>query len=178
MTMMVPDERLGIVVLTNQEEGGAMSAIAFHLLDHYFNLPPTDWIAAYKEQRAGMLKRAKETESKLEAARAKDTRPSLLLAKYAIAYRDPWYGGAVITEDNGKLVLRMSRTPAMVADLEHWHHDTFKAIWRDNTIPDAFVTFTLNARAQIDSLKMEAVSPLADFSFDYHDLHFTPAKVN
>jgi CubicO group peptidase (beta-lactamase class C family) len=178
MTMMVPDERLGVVVLTNQEEGGAMSAIVFHILDHYFKLSPSDWIDAYKQQRAGMLKRPKEAEAKLEAGRARGTTPSLALEKYAADYRDPWYGGANIREQNGKLVLRMSRTPAMVGDLEHWHYDTFKAVWRDPTIPDAFVTFALNARGQIDSMKMEAVSQLADFSFDYQDLHFTPIKLN
>src|SRR6202011_1205614 len=46
--MLVPGENLGVVVLTNAEEGGAFDSILFHVLDHYLNLPPTDWIAAYK----------------------------------------------------------------------------------------------------------------------------------
>ena len=46
--MLVPEENLGVVVLTNAEEGGAFDSILYHVLDHYFNLPPTDWIAAYK----------------------------------------------------------------------------------------------------------------------------------
>ena len=63
----------------------------------------------------------------------------------------------------------------MVGDLEHWQYDTFKAQWRVRTIEDAFVTFSLNADGSIDSAKMAAVSPLADFSFDYQDLLLKPA---
>ena len=62
------------------------------------------------------------------------------------------------------------------ADLQHWQYDTFKAHWRDRTIEDAFVTFSLKADGSVDHFTMVAVSPLADFSFDYQDLYFTPAK--
>jgi len=34
-------------VLTNQEAGGAMEAIAFHIIDHYLSAPETDWITAF-----------------------------------------------------------------------------------------------------------------------------------
>jgi len=36
------------------------------------------------------------------------------------------------------------------------------------------VTFSLNANGGIDHFTMVAVSPLADFSFDYQDLFFRP----
>ncbi len=98
------------------------------------------------------------------------------MAAYAGEYRDPWYGKAVIALDGGRLVLRMSRTPAMVGDLEHWQHDTFVARWRDKTIPDAFVTFALNVEGRVGQVTMTAVSTLADFSFDYDDLLFTPVR--
>ena len=59
-------------------------------------------------------------------------------------------------------------------DLQHWQYDTFKSHWRNRQIEDAFVTFALNSDGSINNMKMEAVSPLADFSFDYQDLLFTP----
>src|SRR5258706_15472058 len=46
--MLVPEENLGVVVLTNAEEDGTFDSILYHGLDHYFHLPPTDWIAAFK----------------------------------------------------------------------------------------------------------------------------------
>ena len=176
VTYMVPDEGLGIIVLTNQEEGGAMTSIVNHIVDYYFGLPPQDWIAAFKSVRADQLKKAKEAEAKLTADRANDTVPSLPLKQYAGEYADAWYGNIAVTEQAGKLVLRFSRTPAMVADLSHWHHNTFRAVFRDKTVPDAFLTFGLDHQGRIDEVTMQAVSTLADFSFDYHDLLFRPVR--
>jgi hypothetical protein len=76
----------------------------------------------------------------------------------------------------GKLVLRFSRTPLLVGHLEHWQHDTFVARWRDRSLDaDAFVSFALKPDGGIEQMKMVAVSPLTDFSFDFHDLLFTPS---
>jgi len=71
--------------------------------------------------------------------------------------------------------MSFDHTPGMVGDLQHWQYDTFKAHWRVRTIEDAFVTFSLNTDGSIDSARMAAVSPLADFSFDYQDLLLKPA---
>jgi CubicO group peptidase (beta-lactamase class C family) len=173
--MLVPEENLGVVVLTNAEQGGAFDSILYHVLDHYFNLPPTDWIAAFKAVDDQEAKDAAETMKKAEGARAANSKPSLALEKYAAVYNDAWYGPITIRMENGGLVITFDHTPSMIGDLQHWQYDTFKAHWRDRTIEDAFITFTLKPDASIDSAKMAAVSPLADFSFDYQDLLLKPA---
>ncbi len=172
--MLVPEEKLGIVVLTNQEEGGAYSSIAYHILDHYLKAPATDWIAAFREARDQKLTRAAEADRKQAASRAAHSKPSLELAKYAGEYTDAWYGKVVIEDHEGTLVLKFTHTPSLVADLEHWNYDTFKAVFRDNTVPDAFVTFALKPDGTVDEMKMIPTSSLADFSFDYQDLLFKP----
>ena len=55
-------------------------------------------------------------------------------------------------------------------------YEAFKAHWRDRTIEDPFVTFSLNPDGSINSARLAAVSPLADFSFDYQDLLLKPAE--
>jgi CubicO group peptidase (beta-lactamase class C family) len=174
--MLVPEENLGVVVLTNAEEGGAFDSILYHVLDYYFHLPPTDWIAAYKSLKDTEEKDAAESMKKAEGARAADSKPSLPLEKYAGLYNDAWYGPITIRMENSALVITFDHTPTMIGDLQHWQHDTFKAHWRDHTIEDAFVTFALNPDGSIDSARMAAVSPLADFSFDYQDLLLKPAE--
>jgi len=47
--MLVPEENLGVIILTNAEQEGAFDSILYHILDHYFALPQTDWIAAFKD---------------------------------------------------------------------------------------------------------------------------------
>jgi hypothetical protein len=153
-----------------------MESILFHILDRYLNVPATDWTAAFKAQDEKEDKEAAETMKKAASARAASSKPSLTLEKYAGVYTDPWYGPATIKIENGLLVFTLDHTPAAIGDLQHWQYDTFKAHWRDRTIEDAFVTFALKPDGSIDHFTMAAVSPLADFSFDYQDLYFTPQK--
>lgn len=174
--MLVPEENLSVVVLTNAEEGGAFDSILYHVLDHYFGLPPTDWIAAYKSATDTQEKDAAETMKKAEGSRAAQSKPSLPLEKYAGAYNDAWYGPITIRKENAGLVITFDHTPTMIGDLQHWQYDTFKAHWRERTIEDAFVTFSLNPDGSIESATMAAVSPLADFSFDYQDLLLKPMQ--
>ena len=173
--MLVPEENLGVVVLTNAEEGGAFDSILYHVLDHYFHLPSTDWIANFKKVDDEEGKDAAATMKKAESGRAADSKPSLPLEKYVGTYNDAWYGPITIRSENGGLVISFDHTPTMIGDLQHWQYDTFKAHWRVRTIEDAFITFSLNPDGSIDSARMAAVSPLADFSFDYQDLLLKPA---
>jgi len=174
--MLVPEEDLGVVILTNAEEDHAYESILFHILDAYLGGPTKDYVAAFKTLEDKDQKEADEKMSKAALARAADSKPSLALDKYAGDYSDPWYGKVTIRSENAGLLLNFERTQKGLADLQHWQYDTFKAHWRDRTVEDAFVTFTLKPDGSIDHFTMVAVSPLADFSFDYQDLYFTPVK--
>jgi CubicO group peptidase (beta-lactamase class C family) len=175
--MLVPEENLGVVILTNAEEGGAFDSILYHVLDFYFHLPAKDWVAAFKAVKDKEEADAAETMKKAEGARAANSKPSLPLEKYAGIYNDAWYGPITIHMENGGLVISFDHTPDMIGDLQHWQYDTFKAHWRVRTTEDAFITFALNPDGSIDSARMVAVSPLADFSFDYQDLLLKPAVI-
>jgi hypothetical protein len=173
--MLAPDENLGVVILTNAEQDGAFDAILYHVIDYYLQAPATDWIAAFKTVKDKQEKDAAEVMAKAEGSRDTSSKPSLPLEKYAAVYYDAWYGPITVRMENSGLVISFDHTPTMVGDLQHWQHDTFKAHWRTRTIEDAFVTFSLNPDGSIDSARMAAVSPLADFSFDYQDLLLKPA---
>jgi hypothetical protein len=43
-------------------------------------------------------------------------------------------------------------------------------------VEDAYVTFALAPDGSIDHMTMKAISPIADFSWDYQDLRFTPVR--
>ena len=172
--MLLPEENLGVVILTNAEEGGAFYSVLYHIVDAYLGLPSNDWIAAFKAAKEHEEQAAAEVEKRQNNFRAADSKPSLPLEKYAGVYADAWYGTATIRAGDGKLVLSFEHTPTMVGELQHWQYDTFKTQWRDRTIADAFVSFSLRPDGAIEHFKMAPVSPLADFSFDYQDVLFEP----
>jgi CubicO group peptidase (beta-lactamase class C family) len=173
--LLVPEENLGIIVLTNAEQTGAFESVAYHILDSYFGIPATDWNAAFKAASDQEEKEAAEIMKQHDTGRAANSQPSLAPEKYAGVYNDAWYGTSSIRLEDGKLVFRLDHTPKAVGDMQHWQFDTFKIHWRDRTIEDAFATFTLKPDGSIDHFTMLPVSPLADFSFDYQDLYFKPA---
>jgi len=172
---VVPDAGIGVALLTNQESTPALGAIVYHILDHYLDAPPFDWLAAYQKLNADAEAQIADAEKQAASAREKTSRPSLTLAKYAGTYRDDWYGDIDIVFDQGKLTMRFSHTPSLAGDLEHWQYDTFIVRWRDRELrADAYVTFALNPDGSIDQIRMRAVSPATDFSFDFHDLLLKP----
>jgi len=77
---------------------------------------------------------------------------------------------------DGKLRIDFKSTPRMGGVLEHWQYDTFLTRFDDRTIEPAYVTFSLDANGKVDRITLKAASPLADFSYDYQDLLFTPAQ--
>ena len=172
---LIPDKKLGVAVLTNQESGEAFEAISWRLLDHFLGAAPTDWAAAYKVVKARGDSAIRADERSAVAKRDSTSRPSLALEKYAGTYRDAWYGDVTIALESGKLVMRFSHSPSLTGDLEHFQYDTFIARWRDRELrADAYVSFALKPDGSIDQVKMVPVSPATDFSFDFQDLLLVP----
>ena len=174
---MIPDLRLGVAVLTNQESGAAFSTISYHVLDHYLGAEPHDWLGAYREVTERNATAIVRTEQGSAAARDSTAQPSLPLERYTGTYQDVWYGDVTVALEEGKLVLRFGHTPSLVGDLVHWQYDTFVARWHDRELrADAFVTFALDPDGAIDRVTMRAVSPATDFSFDFQDLDLRPVR--
>jgi CubicO group peptidase (beta-lactamase class C family) len=171
----MPERRLGVVVLTNQESGGAFNSITYHVLDHYMDAPDWDWLGGFVATEERSRASAAEFTATATAQRAQDSAPSLALERYAITYRDPWYGDIAIDQEGDGLVIRFSRSPDLVGDMVHWQHDTFLVQWRARELrADAFITFTLTPEGGIDHATMKPASPAVDFSYDFQDLFLEP----
>jgi CubicO group peptidase (beta-lactamase class C family) len=171
--VLLPERNIGFAMAMNSEDGPFLLGLQYELLDHYLGLQKRDWAQAF----AAFL--AERNAKGLEAVRAAQTSrpassPSLPLAAYAGRYADEWYGPISIVEDSGRLTIEFLQTPGMQGPLEHWAFDTFIARWQDPLTEPAYVTFALDAAGKPERITMKAVSPVADFSYDYHHLEFRP----
>ena len=173
---MVPELRLGIAVLGNDDAGTELPAVTWRVRDFYLGAPAHDYLAILEKSTSEQRASVATQNTSAAAARDSTSGPSLPLARYAGRYTDPWYGDVGIALEQGRLVIRFSHTPSLTGDLVHWQHDTFVARWRDRELrADAFITFALGPDGAIDHATMRAVSPDTDFSFDFQDLLLTPA---
>jgi CubicO group peptidase (beta-lactamase class C family) len=176
--VMVPEEKLGIAILTNAESGGSLNALQWQLLGRLVDKDDkTDWIGAVAAVEDEMHAKEKARLARTGAARAAKSQPSLPRTAYDGDYQDPWYGIATIKHVGGRQLLSLSRTPDLTGELEHYQHDTFIVRWKErNFNADAYVTFALNPDGSIERMKMQPISTETDFSYDFQDLNFTPVK--
>jgi CubicO group peptidase (beta-lactamase class C family) len=172
-TVLIPEENVGFVVLSNNESPG-FAIMMNKIRDVFVNAPKRDWNAEAVETVKRNKTAADADRAKQDAERVPNTKPTLELAKYAGTYADKLLGDITVANENGKLVLRFSSSPNFVADLEHWHYDTFEIKWRPSVaynFPRGFVTFTIDKDGKTDELKID--QPNNDFWF----YELTPRRV-
>jgi len=172
--VLIPEKNSGFAIMLNSEDSALLAGLQNTLLDHYLGLPGRDWPKAYKEFLDARSQQAVAFVKASTQARPA-SKPSLPLSGYVGTYADPWYGPMSISEKDGKLWIDFQQTPQMKGPLEHWAYDTFVARFPGSvTTEPAYVSFALGADGKPKQITMKAVSPIADFSYDYHDLNFTP----
>jgi hypothetical protein len=176
--VLVPEQKLGIAILTNAESGGSLNALQWQLLGRLVDGDDkTDWIGAVAAVDQEMHAKEKARLAKTSATRSAKSQPSLPRTAYDGDYQDPWYGIATIKHVGGRQILTLTRTPDLTGELEHYQHDTFIVRWKErNFNADAYVTFSLNPDGSVERMKMQPISTETDFSYDFQDLNFTPVK--
>ena len=163
--LLVPEEQLGIVVLTNSMTGIA-NALCMTLADHWLGGPDRDWLGeGLRTDRDGRRDFADRIAAAIKP-QAADTQPSHAPEDYAGDYRCPLYGDATVAVENGKLVLRLIPNPDLVADLEHLHYDTFVIRWRKTFawFAEGTIQFVPDAAGQFQELRLDV--PNDDLWFD------------
>ncbi len=172
-TVLIPGENAGFVVLTNSE-GPGFAIMMNKIMDVMVGAPQRDLIATALERDKRNAAIKAEGIAKADSARVPNTKPSLSTASYAGTYSSQMYGDVTVAEENGRLVMSLVPAPNFVADLEHWHHDTFQIKWRPSVkynFPRGWVTFTLDKNARTDKLVID--QPNNDFWFYELDLKRT-----
>ncbi|MGH8319685.1 MAG: serine hydrolase [Steroidobacteraceae bacterium] len=150
---LVPDEHLGVVVLSNMNENRAPEGVMFDVLEDYLGLPHRDVSAAmYAYIKKGEA-RADAARKKLAAARRPDRQAPLPLADYVATYSDSFYGTASVREEHGHLVLGLGN-PNFVGDLQHWNGNTFRVRWRYRFYGNTYVTFDVDALGEPTKLSL------------------------
>jgi hypothetical protein len=174
-TGIFPDHGLAFAVFTNMA-GPALRELRHAVVDHLIGDTSFDWLAdtrtRVRAQMAEMLAAAAGTAG--SAGSASSGGPSLPLTAYAGRYRDPWYGDLMVTQSGGALRIDFTRTPVFKSALEPFGPDAFRTRFPEGAGEDAVVTFVVE-NGRVTRLKLKALSPFADFSFDFHDLN--PVRV-
>jgi CubicO group peptidase (beta-lactamase class C family) len=154
--VLIPEEKLGLVILLNSSNESLHEALFYRIVDHYLGGPPRDWSAEFLKIAKEQGQKSKDEEKKQIEERAKGTKPSLPLDAYAGKYENEMYGGAAVKLENGTLVLHFY--PGFEGPMEHWHYDTFRIVWKDRSLDKAMVSFTIDADGKASELRWEGLT--------------------
>lgn len=165
-TVVIPEEKLGIAVFTNKLPNAGYIVLTHYLIEKFLGITSPDWIQTYidldKEENA-KVEKARQQRNDL---RAKDTRPSLELEKYAGAYESSILGGATISVEGDALsgeaiskrdglCIQLQAHGSISGTLEHWHYDTFVCKWDDPVLGESLIPFTSDGQGQVAEFRMK-----------------------
>lgn len=173
---LLPELKLGIVVLTNQESGVAFMSVTNSIKDSYLGMAREDWVLRFDTLMAKSekedIQHSKKIQDDLEQAlKSAEKQPDGTL--FAGVYTDNWLGKVTITLKSGKLYFQSARSPQLRGEMSYYKGNTFVVRWANRRMKaDAFVMFSLDQEGKPSGFSMKAISPLTDFSYDFHDLDF------
>ena len=178
--VMFPELQLGIIVFTNQQSGAAFNAISRTIQDSYLGVIGYDWVKIMKDRvdkgEAEAKKIGEEVEKDMQAQISK-AGGQFNFQPYLGIYRDIWFGDIEISTKNGKAWMDCKRSPKLSGEVLPYKGNSLIVRWTDRTLDaDAYLMFTTDMDGKPSGLTMKAISPLTDFSFDFHDLDLKKIK--
>ena len=173
---MIPELNLGIIVLTNQQSGSAFTAITNTIKNSYLNIPPTDLVAKYSEREKNAVSDSDKTTEevwKTIETNKKDKKLKNNFEQLQGTYSDNWFGDITLTIKKNKLYFQSIRSKQLVGEVFYYKENIYAVKWNNRFFhADAFIYVSLDENGKPQNLKMKAISPLTDFSYDFHDLDF------
>jgi CubicO group peptidase (beta-lactamase class C family) len=150
---LIPDRRLGVVVMTNLDHSELRHALMYTVFDRYIG-PPTgaahDWSAEMRRMYGALADSAAVRRRAAEARRIAGTRPSVPIERYAGTYADSLYGTMTIASTATGMTVRLG---TYAGRLEHWQYDDFRVVWDDRFQGATRVSFGLDPDGSVGEVR-------------------------
>jgi len=150
---LLPDRDVGVVVFANRDHAELRHAIMWRVFDAWLGGEARDWSADLKVLYDSIDARQADARKEREAKRARDTRPSLALDRYAGTYADSARGTVIVGLVDGRL--RFSRSPFLTGALEHWQYDAFRIAWDRGWLAPELVVFRMDPDGKVTGLELD-----------------------
>jgi CubicO group peptidase (beta-lactamase class C family) len=122
---ILPEEHLGIVVLTNTDANGFYEALKWEIIDAYLGLPYRDYSGFYLERYKFMWKMDADQLASWRDTVAMKLPLPLKASKLEGAYSHEVYGKATLTAKKDYLELTFEHHPELTGKLEYIGNDRF-----------------------------------------------------
>ena len=153
---LLPDDHMGVVILTNLPNGQTPEVLAYNVYDRLLGLDPLPWFDRFKDLEAKGKKQEEEAKKNKPTDRKTGTHPSHSLADYAGEYENAGYGVMKVAVKGDALELSLNKLGPF--PLEHYHYDIFQVPEdSDSVAAGEKFQFEMNKKGEIDRI----AAPLA-----------------
>jgi len=157
---LLPDDNLGVVILTNQNNSSYTSIASYYIIDQLLDLKPVDWHG----RNLGQEEKLTEIEKGMgKIVRIEGTKPSHDLDDYVGIYDNPGYGTMQIDHDGKELFMVYH---SFASPLEHWHYDVFKPTEGIPAKSNILLEFHANLQGNISELSAPLESSVSPIIFE------------
>jgi CubicO group peptidase (beta-lactamase class C family) len=119
----LPNDGIGVIVLTNLDGTGLPNAIAYNVFDRLLGLDQAPWSQRYLQQEIKGRESEQEAKNKGYVPHKADTQPSHDLKDYVGDYGNPGYGVVSVMADGSGFKLKINKITESVV---HLHYDVFQ----------------------------------------------------
>jgi CubicO group peptidase (beta-lactamase class C family) len=163
LVAFLPQDNIGLVILTNQDSSALPAVVAYNVWDRLMGLDQIDWTTRVKRQRAMTKASEKAAQQQGYTTQKTGTHPSHYLAEYAGEYEHPGYGIVKIEQAGAALKLDYHGLGGV---LSHFHYDVFEVPKDElNPFSEEKVQFHTDLAGDIDSLGIPFEATLKDITF-------------
>jgi CubicO group peptidase (beta-lactamase class C family) len=165
----VPEERLGIAIMTNNDNQNFFEALRYQVLDAYLGVP---FVNRSRQQLPGFLQEMQVQVQQLNDwnARTEKSKPSLPLKSYTGTYHNNLYGNISITQSGNGLLVSFGIKPDLNASLRYM--DNGEWLLRYNNIEYGIFSIRFTEKGG----KVQSVSIKANDFVEYDPYEFTKVK--
>lgn len=161
---LIPDEKLGIVVLTNGVKS-PISAATNYALDLFLGLEVKDWSTDVLNRTNKGKERDTRISDRIEK-REFNTTPAVKPENFIGEYYSDMYGKISITDNDKQLKLTFEHSPLLSANLTHWHYDVWEIHWDHPQAWFSFGTIKINTDNNLKVIGFDFDVPNNDFFFE------------
>ncbi len=172
--ILLPDRKVGIVILINGEGEDARSVLGQVLTRHYTAPARAASVAYYADAIAAEDAAVPENKRKPDTTSRVAASADELVDRLG-RYRDPWFGEVSLCRRGADVRFRAVRSPMLAGRVmkvgERWLVD-----WDDDSVDaEPWLQFHPANAGEPPRMTLSHVDPDADFSYDYADLDFRRA---
>jgi CubicO group peptidase (beta-lactamase class C family) len=163
MVALMPNDGLGVVVLSNLNGTPLPTIVARHATDRMLRLETIDWNGRALQRREVGEKANEAAKKSAGDERKTGTQPAHPLDEYVGEYEHPAYGVVAVKQEGAALTARFHDIPMR---LNHWHYETFRGDVEDRSLSEVklFFQFFTDGQGEVDRVTVPfepAVEPIS-----------------